>query len=260
MVLKHCLHQKDNLLIEIIKVCYGTGGTIPSLWFPTWFLTHLFLVYCFGYLILKYSNFMNYSFFSKSFILLLFFLAGALNIQYSGQVKGLPFSADLLLITLTYFMVGYLLKKQVVDFKPNIYLISAFIIIFSCIAFFTNTSINLNMRRLINPFFSLIGSFAGVYLILSLSFFLQKTNRVKKLFMIFGSSSLYILIFHIFITKILLISYERFYELDMLIYYIILMPSIFLPLFFRLIIEKNTFLSLFFLPFRDNKLFIKYKN
>ena len=111
-----------TLLRRIGRSFYASGNYIE--WAQLWFLPHLFLLNVFaGVLFLIFYGRIKWLW------LRLMFLAGMLwagvaflpiyymkEVTIAGQtilLDGLPFSMDLLLITATYFLVGYEIKQRV---------------------------------------------------------------------------------------------------------------------------------------------------
>ena len=186
---------------------YGTGKTIE--WTPLWFLPHLFLSLIFARLLLKILNSMRSS---TGYLLVAILLAiGVYFIDYFWQSKaiqlgsiktyrlGLPWSLDLLPITSAFVIFGSLLSRQVksMGFNPARFLMS--LITFSCLHYFFNETMELNIRTYGNLLISTLQAIMGIYICLSLSSLLQKYASCQKPLAYIGSGSLCILIFHAYI-------------------------------------------------------------
>lgn len=260
------LLYKNDLFLQFVGIFYGTGHTIR--WVAMWFLTHLFSIYCFSYILFRYTNFGDSKLFVKIAILFVFFIVGVLSLDVflyldisifglSTQLPGLPFSLDMLLITSVFFISGYLFKEKIINFIPNIFLLSLSISVFLCITFFTEAHIDLHKRIYQSPVFATLGAVCGIYMVLCISYCLVNYKIIKNIFVAVGNSSLYILIFHRFIgykTYTLGDNYLTRDEHLVLLSLFALLLSITLPLAIKWIVNRNSVLALFFLPFKSNKL------
>ncbi len=258
------VQEKKSFLPEFAGILYGNGNTIE--WVPLWFLSHLFAVHCFVYFIYKFTSFKNFSLINKLLMLTVMFIVGIFSIDVfnfaeielwgrSFTLPGLPFSLDLLLISSTYYIFGTILKDRIINFKPNNYLLGFSFLIFMIIIIFSNAYINLNSRIYANPLFTSIGTICGIYLMLSLSIFLDKINFGRSFLLYIGTSALFVLIFHkhiehkIFIHLTGMTSNE--YPLITSIFAFIL--SILIPLGIKEIIIRSKILSKFYIPIKPDQ-------
>ncbi|MCG7866829.1 MAG: acyltransferase family protein, partial [Candidatus Thiodiazotropha taylori] len=119
---------EDDLTERFVGIFYGVGDTIE--WIPMWFLPHLFAVFLFTYGLFRWLKFSDWSIGAKALFLLLLLGVGSefidafwyreVNLLGDGyQLPGLPFSIDIVLITSVFFLFGYMMRDQVVNFKPN---------------------------------------------------------------------------------------------------------------------------------------------
>lgn len=179
------LRGESALAWQFKGIIYGSGQTIR--WVPLWFLTHLFLVYIFAYFLFHALGFSKRTTTYKLMILTSFIVIGTLGIDsfwlirldllgHSVEVPGLPFSADLLLITSFYFISGYLSRKLVVAFKPNFFYLLVSAVLFFGIGIYTAAHIDLNMRVYTSPIFATIAAFSGIYIVVSVSWFIGKAE------------------------------------------------------------------------------------
>jgi len=261
--------QDEDLISQLKGIFYGNGDTIR--WVSLWFLTHLFAVYCFSYFIFRFTKFNSLSYYNK-FILLLFFvfigvsLIGEYNyfeiVNYSITIPRLPFSIDIILITSIYFISGFLLRDKVINFSPNTYLFTLSIIVLMCIISFSDAHIDFNKRIYKSPNLTTLGAVCGIYIILSISWFIAINKTLMRIPLALGRSSLYILIFHQWIeynAYSYAYSYTSKSTADNLTYLISLailtfILSISIPLLIKWIVSRNAILALFFLPFKSNKM------
>jgi len=249
-------------------IFYGNGDTIRFRWAPMWFLTHLFAVYCFSYILFRYTYFNKCLSLMKWTCLILILTIGALNIDMFVNkdltlfgrlvdLPGLPFSIDIILITSVFFIAGNFLKEEIINFIPNNILLSISILFFIYISFFTESHIDLNKRVYTSPVFATLGAVSGIYVIMFLSYSISKYKTIKNIFTILGSSSLYILIFHYFIGNNIYSFVGNYIENSKGLFFlsvIAFLLSISLPLAIKWVVKRNSFLALFFLPFKSNKL------
>jgi fucose 4-O-acetylase-like acetyltransferase len=255
---------EDDLLGQLFGIFYGNGSTIK--WVPLWYLTHIFIVYCFVFLLFKLTNMSTYSASLKVIILSLFILIGAYqpdffwnqNIQifsYSFLLPGLPFSLDIILLTSTYFIIGSFLRSYLINFKPSVFIFIFCIFVFLYIATFTNSHIDLNTRVYDNPLFATLGALSGIYILITISYNISKNRLLRIIPLKLGKSSLYILIFHIIIGEQVynFLSQGVSSESTLFLLSIIAFSfSIFVPLIIKQIIESNQILSFAFLPSKSN--------
>jgi polysaccharide biosynthesis protein PslL len=259
------IFENGGSIKQFAGILYGNGPTIQ--WGQLWFLTHLFAIYCFTYVLFRFLKFYAFPTVIKYVILLMFLLLGSAYIQtfwtqgieiygYTLKVPGLPFSLDIILITSVFFIIGNLLKEPLMTFKPNLLLLILTAVTFFAISLFTDAYIDLYYRVYDHPVYATIGAFAGIYVVIAFSWYLSKT-KTKTILLRFGDSSLYILIFHGFIqdaTYPYLSSGIKNESLLIAMGTLSLILSVFIPLAIKAIVIRSDILSLAFLPFSSNKL------
>jgi fucose 4-O-acetylase-like acetyltransferase len=113
-------------------------------------------------------------------------------------LKGLPWSADFVLITSAFFMSGYFVKQNRIEnlfHKGSIVLIMLLVFIASHSLF--NYTFNLNIRRYDNLFICTIVAFAAIYIFIYLSYCITKVdNKISRFIKYVGRYSLIVFIFH----------------------------------------------------------------
>ena len=190
-------------LYYFVGLAYGTGQTIS--WAPFWFLPHLFISSFFALIILNIIK-------RRSWITVVSIVMLSIGIHFIDPVyrpnlknvgyisidhlPGLPWSLDLMPITSSFIVVGYLLRDWVktMTFNPRGFLLST--IIFSCLHYYFNETIDLNERIYGNAFISTLQAAIGIYLTLSIASIIQKYSRLQKPLAYIGSGTLFILMFH----------------------------------------------------------------
>ncbi len=255
----------DTFLWQLAGIFYGNGDTI--IWPPLWFLTHLFSVYLFTYILFRFFKFNQLPLGPMAVVLLGFMSIGVLCIQLlwhldvqmfgrSMQLPGLPFSLDIILITSVYFICGYILKTRLIHFSPNIPLLILLAILYVFISVFTDAHIDLNNRVYKDPFFAILGSACGIYVVISIAWFISKSKWLSYVLLRLGEASIYILLFHYLILH-KTSSYFFAFTTDKTVLFIIgvfsLGLSVSVPLLIKWIVVRSDILSLAFLPFESNK-------
>lgn len=256
--------KEDHLALNFAMIFYGNSETIR--WDPMWFLTHLFAVFCFTYCIFRFTDIQEKNIPYKVAILVVLMIIGTQWIDAFWHVKinlldnevilpGLPFSVDIVFITSSFFIMGAFLRKMVINFNPNLYMLSISTLVYFAIVSLTDAHIDLNGRTYTNPLLATTGAICGIYFIIYTSFYINKTTILRNIFLTFGQASLFILIFHSFIDAR---SYTYFSESgthDLDFWYAIsaFIICIIAPVLIRFIVTKNVILSLIYLPLKPNK-------
>ncbi len=264
LLISYLLNQ-DQLTDQFYGILYGNGDTIQ--WVPMWFLSHLFALYCFSYLLFRYTGFNRYTPAVKWTYLFITLSLGTLSIGVFWQLKlsvlgrsfvlpGLPFSMDIMLVTSVYLIAGNLLKEKTIHFTPDTRLFTFALIIYLCIAYYTEAHIDLNQRVYSNPAVATLGAIGGIYIVMCLSFLISRHKTIKQIFIILGSSSLYILIFHNYIDGLTYSIFGEYVADDhrFLLSMMTFLLSITLPLAIKWAVNNNSVLALFFLPCKSNTL------
>jgi fucose 4-O-acetylase-like acetyltransferase len=196
-----------TLLRRVVRSFYASGNYIE--WAQLWFLPHLFILNMFaGLLFLLFYGRIKWVW------LRLLFLAAMLwagvsflplyymdEVNVAGQVivlDGLPASADLLLVTGTYFLLGYELRRRV----PERFFTSLWTLVISILALI---SLNIIFPHRMDLFFrtydsvivNTLEALSGSIFILSLSSRIaMKQNWSCAILKYFGQITIILLIFH----------------------------------------------------------------
>jgi len=253
------IFQGDEFFGQFLGILYGNGDTIK--WSPMWFLTHLFVVHLFCYFVLKYFEFQNWSVLAKFTVVFIMFAVGCyfLSCFWNKEINifnnvyflvGLPFSIDLVLISSSFFLMGNFLRKQVVYFQINNFYLLISVFIFLVVCLFTDSKVDLNKRIYSYPLFSLLASVSGIYFVLCFSKIVSGFNVVGRILSYIGESSLFILIFHMYIG---IVSYKvlvEYLESDVLISIVAFIISIGFSLVIKEVVSNNRVLSALYLPLK----------
>lgn len=196
-----------TLLRRVLRSLYASGNYIE--WAQLWFLPHLFILNMFaGVLFLLFYGRIKWLW------LRLVFLGGMLwtgvaflplyymdEVSIAGQtilLDGLPASADVLLITATYFLLGYELRQRVSErFFASLWtlLISGLLLVSLNIIF--PDRMDLFFRTYDSYILNTLEALSGSIFILSLSSRIaQKQNWLFAVLKYFGQITIILLIFH----------------------------------------------------------------
>ncbi len=203
--------QKFDIPKGLFAILYATGNTLN--WAPLWFLPHLFLVFLSAWILNKliFSHLNNLL--VKYILLLIMLLIGILQIQliWANPVNpfgivnlnlerhnliGLPFSLDLIPVSVSFFLAGHFLTKQMLNFKFNIYSATIAALFFLGLHYQFDETINLSFRQYGNILICTTQIIAGIYLVFSIAYLCQYIEKLSNLLAYLGAASLFILIFH----------------------------------------------------------------
>ena len=258
------LLNEGHLVGQLKGIFYGNGDTIR--WVPMWFLTHLFAVYCFTYLFFRFTAIQEKNAVYKFAVVAILMIMGVYWIDAFWHVKttllgketvlpGLPFSVDLLFVSSAFFFAGTFLRRTIIGFNPNGYLLFIAVLAYVAIVLITDARMDLNNRVYINPLLTTAGAICGIYFVIYLSFYINKTTMMRSVFLIFGQASLFILIFHFFIQAETykyfsgLVSYELGFWGAMAAFLI----SIITPVLIKAVVTRSEVLSFFYFPLAFSK-------
>lgn len=247
-------------------VLYGNGQSLWRYWEPMWFLPHLWVIFLVSFLISKFTSFGSLPRLYQLLVLFSLLTIGSynLNLFYNlvwvnavnmERLTGMPFSMDLLAISVAYFLLGNTLSQQVKYFKPRWQLVVLFLLCYVVIVQLTSARLDLNKREVIDPIFTISGSMIGIYLMLSLSYYISLNKRISTILSLFGYSSLFILIFHQFIqleTYKFLKDYV--WKKPKLVWaWIAFIAGISIPLLVRELATRVKLIGFIYLPFPTNQ-------
>jgi polysaccharide biosynthesis protein PslL len=255
------LYEKNNPINYLIRIVYGNGLVIPWKWVPLWFLPHLWAVSLFSYLFYRLGNFGSRSTTFKVIFLISILFIGYMGIDLFMNVQlpstnmllpGLPFNIDLILVTSFFFLLGRFIKQSVIDLKFSGPMLVIAVFVFSLMHFTFESATELNMRRYDNVFISTFEALIGIYIILSISVFVEGKKIVSRLLSHIGMASLFIMSFHFIIQQ------EAFSLLSTINgqQYIIIcaiasfLLAVFIPLFFYEVVCRHITLRKIFLPMK----------
>lgn len=244
-------------------ILYASGKSIPWIFIPMWYIPITWLTFVAAYLLIKNTNIDEWHIIVKfAWVIILIGLGWFLLPEFWDQTytlfgtyryhfEGLPFSADLLLVSLAFMLTGYFLKDKAKSFKMS-WLIF-FIASMTFLYIFNNTHIRLNLfdRAFDNPAMTISAAICGAYSLFSISELICKSAWLSKIFIEIGRASLFILIFHLFIHasgRMLMREYAPQYYSPYIYSSIIYPFSIAIPILLKKGLAKTRITSLIFLP------------
>ncbi|MFM2304226.1 MAG: hypothetical protein RLZZ135_1636 [Cyanobacteriota bacterium] len=247
--------EETSLLTYFMGVLYASGATITIAWRPLWFLPHLFLDSVISFLILTATISLHrreiWLYFISSLLLSIGIYAIGIFLPTSidlNRWSGLPFSFDLMPIGTSFILFGFVLSKQVKSMEFNLSWSLVTTIAFTLLHYYFNETMDLNMRLYGNPLISSMQAITGIYIILSISSFLQKFSRLRQLLIYISSGSLFILIFHSLIQELTFLGLSRVSHNNYINAIVSLVVAISLPLVLLEITKRQRFLAVLLLP------------
>ena len=116
-----------------------------------------------------------------------------------GRFLGLPWGIDLIPITSSFIIFGYLLAAPVKSMKFSLAGLFVSAVVFVALHFYFDATIDLNERVYDSAVLSTMEAATGIYTTLSIASLLQNFPSLRKLLAYLGSGTLFILIFHDFL-------------------------------------------------------------
>ncbi len=263
MMVDFVVFKHYSIINYLARIIYSSH-TIPQPWTPLWFLTYLFAVSVFSWLFVSLTKINYLNRISQSCLMFLLLTIGFLirNVfwqipisiyGFSTELPGLPFSIDIVFIGAFFFLLGFLLKQEVIEFKIQAKYFLFFLVLFGLCQYCFNYRIDLYVRKYDNLIISTLEAFSGIYIVLCVSSLISKYQLITKIFAYIGSGSLFILIFHFIFqnqaAKFFGIHYHTNYFTEFCAFII----GFTIPLLLWELVKINDYLSLLFLPLKSNK-------
>lgn len=217
------LFTKIDLLTifgRVIKALYAGSNTLE--WIPLWFLPHLFLVNLFAFILIKFVYDRLPHLWMRALFLLVVLGVGVAAIQVfwpvraailnrSFEMYGLPWSADLLLITTPFFILGYQIKRTFFhpvsphfgvqdDEQPSYFswILIAAVVLFIGLHIIFQSTIDFYTRSYGSFVVNTLEAVSGSILVLYLAKWSEKgPMRLLNALKYLGEASVVILIFHL---------------------------------------------------------------
>lgn len=197
----------ETSLWRMIKSFYAAGEYVP--WLPLWFLPHLFIVSSFAFAVLKTRSHLLKNRYLYWLFLLAMLMIGVLTIDrfasfhlilFGKTIKlyGLPFSADLLLVSAFFFLLGAEARSVVSEkWLENWFLLISAGIVPVVASILIPTLLDIASRMYPLPVINTIEAVAGIWFVLALSRQIELwIPWLANALAYFGQISLIVLIFH----------------------------------------------------------------
>lgn len=189
----------------LLGIAWGNGGTIE--WVPMWFLPHLWWVSLAAAVWVQGLGWCRWPVWLRGLSLLVLLAGATVMIQPERHVSFMlgtrpwdlpwwPFSADLTCLSLFFVLLGLGLQRHVRSFEPHVGWGLAAAGVFGVLAVGSDALLNFHLRQLEAPVFVVCAALAGVYGLLSLSWWMARWPLLCALWRHLGQASLFILIFH----------------------------------------------------------------
>lgn len=258
LLLVECVLGLRDFYPGLIGVIFGNGKTIE--WPAMWFLTHVWLLFVVAYFISKVTDILDASILVKCVFITALFVVAAISLGLFWQVSvsvhavdyflpGLPFSADLLPITLAYFFLGQFMRDKVVNFSINYYLFVLALVVFLLIGWGSGARLDLNRRVFAEPLWSIVAAFCAIYLVVSISKLLSEAAWLGSGLRYFGASSLFVLIFHMPVEQALHRLGVDYLETNPYLFLIVTYGfAVFVPLLIRVIFYRVPLMRSLYFP------------
>jgi polysaccharide biosynthesis protein PslL len=256
--------EKFLLWQYLIGIVYATGATIEGV--SLWFLPHLFVASIAAMFVLNLTKvWANRKLWllGISSVLTILGISSirlfwhvntngiiALDQMFSvtHQLPGLPFSFDLIFISSSLILLGYLFRNKVQTMIFNLSFFSIATMFFCLLHVEFNETIDLNMRLYSHPLISTLQAILGIYITLMASAGLQRYPMISRPLISIGSGSLFILIFHTFIQEkvfwgLMSLSHATYFSAV-----VSFGAAVWGPLMILKIVKRQRSLALLFLP------------
>jgi polysaccharide biosynthesis protein PslL len=270
LVLGYFLVSKKSIADYALGAIYGTAPSLPGIWVALWFLSHLWIVTIAAWLVMRLTRRWTGGWFP---LLLLGMLAigwvgrqafWAVPVVVNGValsllgkplvIYGLPFSLDILLMSLPFFLLGTWLKPQVVEFQIQPKLVGLSFAMFGICHYCFDWTIDLSGRRYDNLLVCTVEAITGIYLVLSLSRAIANYPKIGNVLAYIGSGSLFVLMFHKFFQNQASSFFSNHYHVSFATEVAAFIVGSVVPLAILEIVKRNDYMALLFLPLKHNKL------
>jgi polysaccharide biosynthesis protein PslL len=272
LVLGYWLVSKKSIAAYGLGAMYSTAASLPGIWVALWFLTHLWLISIAAWGVMRLIQRWAVGAWLQAGVLLGMLSIGWLGrqtswaipvvihgeaMQFLGQtwvIPGLPFSLDILLMTLPFFLLGSWLKPQVVEFQLQPKWVGLSLALFSVCHYGFNWTIDFGGRRYDHLLGCTVQALAGIYLVLSLARTIAHYPKIGNALAYVGSGSLFVLMFHKFFQNRVSSFLINHYHGNLATEVVALIIGSTAPLVIWEIVRRNHYLTLLFLPLKHRKL------
>ena len=258
------LDQTATFESVAVGIIFGTGFTVS----PTalWFLPHLWLLYISaGALLISAKSIFAHPAVRILVVVAMLTAGSFITDNFDSRPDnplrwlptgfderlfslGFPFSADLLPITLAYFLMGNFLSQQAKQYRFNLVHAGIAALIIVALRCGLDHSMDLNYRRYDHIVTTTMLAIAGIYLFLAVSSLLSTIKHVSDTLIFIGRGSLFILLFHMPMLYKLPLLLGQFVRLSFPWYVLIFFMSVVGPLILWQVAKRYRLTRLLFLP------------
>lgn len=259
----HMALGKITLETTILQLVYATGFTL--LWTAMWFLPHLWLLYVFVTWLMTSAKPLSDRPWKRAALVLTLLCAGHFLLkQFDGSANpackriiefkmdllncGWPFSADLVLITSAFFLLGHFMASWTKQFKINAWLLALALVVMSVCQWFFDADVDFNYRRYDDLVICTLQACSGIYIMLSICSVLARFAIPSAVISYCGRGSLFILIFHAPILLKVVEMMPRFVPSQLIVGITAVIVPIAVSLLIWNICKRVEILSLLMLP------------
>lgn len=201
-----------SLSASALRMAYGVGTSIDMPWAPLWYLVHLWLVFLYAWALVRAAERARLPAWASALLLAASTLVALVCFPFfhdmpftlsdmHGPLDGLPFSADMLGISTTYFLLGAALRERVLRFRPNVAVVVTMALIFAAANALFHPRIELNQRIVEHPLATAACALPGIYVALSAAYLVSKSDALAAICAFFGFNALFIVVFHAFFEE-----------------------------------------------------------
>jgi polysaccharide biosynthesis protein PslL len=270
LVLGYFLVSRKSTLDYLLGAIYGTAPSLPGIWVALWFLSHLWVVTVSAWLVMRLTwrsanrwfpvllpGMLAIGWLGRQTFWAVPVVVNGMAVQFLGKpliIYGLPFSLDILLMTLPFFLLGTWLKPQVIEFQMQPKWVGLSLGLFSICHYGFDWTIDLSSRRYDNLFIGTVEAITGIYLVLSLSRAIANYPKIGNVLAYVGSGSLFVLMFHKFFQNQASSFFSNRYHVNFVTEIVAFIVGSVVPLVIWEIVKRNNYIALLFLPLKHNKL------
>lgn len=201
----------------LVGIIYGNGETI--IWSPMWFLPHLFVVFLFSWGLLRMTKLEHTSWQRRIITMILLLTSGYLftvhlwpylvstfapNAHWYGNdlVRlGLPFGVDIVMLSSFFFLLGFLLKPQMTNFRFRPWLFTVALLFFVGMHVRFDYTLHFFGRRYDHLLWTTLVALAGIYVMVCLAWWASQQPKLERAISFVGYNSLFVLIFHWYLEQ-----------------------------------------------------------
>jgi fucose 4-O-acetylase-like acetyltransferase len=178
-------------------MAWGTGSTLP--WPPLWFLPHLLLASASTLMWLNTCNRLQPGSATLPLLSTLPLLAGGWAVLDHMTPKGLPWSLDLLPLSMACMLLGHAVRTRMANPKLSLSVLLGLAAAFATLHGVWDETIDLNLRHYGQPLVATAQALLGMACVMGLAERLARVAPVAKPLAYLGEHSLAVLLFHVWI-------------------------------------------------------------